>query len=306
MPEMPDFSASRHALDWSGLQAFLAVCDHGSLLAAAKALGLNHATVLRRIAALERAAGALLFERGPAGYRLTVPGQDLRDALAGVGERIGSASQRSRGHDDRIRGLIRLTTTDTLVRGILLPHLQAFCARHPAVQLQIVVNNQFFSLTRREADVAIRGSNRPPQNLVGRRVGDIQTAPYAARTLLGPQGRVPALDELDWIAPDESLSHLEQAAWLRRHVAPDRIALSIDSLLGMADAAALGLGAAMLLCPLGDARPELTRLAAPDPQLDTQIWILTHPDLRQVARIRAFSQFMFDALGADPRLSHER
>jgi DNA-binding transcriptional LysR family regulator len=81
--------------------------------------------------------------------------------------------------------------------------------------------------------------------------------------------------------------------------------MTCDSLVGMVQAVEHGIGAAMLLCPLADAKADLVRLAEPETALDTQVWILTHPDLRQVARIRAFSQFMFDALTADPRLVHE-
>jgi DNA-binding transcriptional LysR family regulator len=277
----------------------------GSMSAAASELGINHATVVRRVASLQQSTSSTLLERHPTGYSPTLAGQELLANLAGIEARIDASSGRTRGIDDDVRGLIRLTTTDTLVRGLLSPYLQRFCAQHPAVRLQVVVNNNFLSLTRREADVAIRGSNRPPENLVGRRVGDIQTAPYAAQTYLDSvPGRHKSITELDWVAPDDSLSHLAQAAWLRRNVDPDRISISVDSLVGMADAAVNGLGAAMLLCPLGDARPELVRLGDPDPQLNTQIWILTHPDLRQVARVRAFSQFMFEALSSDARLVH--
>jgi DNA-binding transcriptional LysR family regulator len=286
------------------VQAFLCVCETGSITAAAAVLAINHSTVVRRIAALEQTTRSELFERRPTGYALTPSGREMLANLAGVGERIDASSRRTRGIDDDVRGLVRLTTTDTLVRGLLTPHLQRFCEQHPSVHLQVVVNNHFLSLTRREADVAIRGSNRPPENLVGRRVGDIQTAPYASLAYLEAMPASPPLAELDWIAPDDSLSHLAQAAWLRRNVDPARIAFSVDSLVGMADAVARGLGAAMLLCPLGDARLDLRRLAEPDPLLNTQIWILTHPDLRQVARVRAFSQFMFDALSSDPGLVH--
>jgi DNA-binding transcriptional LysR family regulator len=182
--------------------------------------------------------------------------------------------------------------------------LARFHAAHPGVQVQVAVNNSFSSLTQREADVALRGSNRPPPNLVGRRVGDIQTAPYASRGYLKSLGRQADFASYRWVGTDESLAHLEQAKWLRKHVAEARVAMRVDSLVGMVDAVAHGLGAGLLLCPLADVRSELVRLAPPDPTLDTQVWILTHPDLRQVARVRAFTQFVFDALSVDVRLAH--
>jgi DNA-binding transcriptional LysR family regulator len=96
--------------------------------------------------------------------------------------------------------------------------------------------------------------------------------------------------------PDDSLAHLRQARWMREHVPADRYAASVDSLLGMVAAVEAGLGAGMLLCLLADARPGLVRLAAPDPALDTDVWLLTHPDLRRVQRIRVFTAFVHDAL----------
>jgi DNA-binding transcriptional LysR family regulator len=291
-------------LDWSDLQFFVAVCEAGAVSRAAARLAVNHSTVLRRIAALEATLGTRLFDRGNGSYVLTDAGKELLSGLVGVADRIAAAPQHVEGRDEAVEGEVRLTSTDTLVHGMLMPLIENFCARHPAVRLRIVVNNHFLSLTRREADVAIRGSNRPPENLVGRRVGNIQTAPYASKAYLRAVGRRKPLTELDWIAPDASLAHLEQAKWLDRNIAAARVAMTCDSLVGMVHAVEHGIGAAMLLCPLADARADLVRLAEPEAALDTQLWILTHPDLRQVARIRAFSQYMFDALTADPRLVH--
>jgi len=291
-------------LSWDDLQVFLAVVQHGSIPAAARALGVNHSTVLRRIGSLEDALSTRLFDRLPSGYALTSSGNEIAERLAGISEQIDGAQRQLMGVDVEIKGVIRLTSTDTLVHGMLMPLIVGFQERHPGVQVQIVVNNSFLSLTKREADVAIRGSNRPPENLVGRRVGDIQVAPYASRAYLQAAGRKTKLQDHAWVAPDESLSHLEQAKWLARTVPVERIALRVDSLVGMVDAVEHGAGVGLLLCPLAQARPALVQLEPPDARLDTQIWILTHPDLKQVARIRAFTQFMFDALVAHPGLSH--
>lgn len=291
-------------LAWSDLEVFLAIAHAGSVSRGAAQLGINHATALRRVAALERTLEQPLFDRGGSRYALSAAGADLLSDLDGMAERIAASPSHVGESDDEIRGRIRLTTTDTLLHGLLMPLIRAFCESHPGVRMQIAVNNSFLSLTRREADVAIRGSNRPPENLVGRRVGDIQTAPYASRAYLKAVGRRRALEQLEWIGPDESLAHLEQSKWLSRTVPATQVVMRVDSLVGMVHAVEHGVGAAMLLCPLADARPELVRIAEPQAALDTQLWILTHPGLRQVARIRAFSQYMFDALSADTRLVH--
>lgn len=290
------------AIDWGDLQAFAAICEAGSVSRASSRLGVNHATVIRRVRALEAALGPRLFDRGSS-YVLTQAGRDLWSGLAGVAGRIDGSRAQVQGRDNEVRGEVRLTTTDTLAHGMLMPLLREFCEQHPEVSLRIAVNNHFLSLTRREADVAIRGSNRPPENLVGRHVGNIRTAAYASRAYLRTVGRRRKLPELDWIAPDAALAHLEQAKWLAAHVPAERVVMSVDSLVGMLLAVRHGIGAAMLLCPLADVHDELVPLDAPPPALDTQLWILTHPDLRQVARIRVFSQFMFERLSNDPRLA---
>lgn len=290
-------------LPWDELQTFVAVCVSGSIAGAAAALGVNHSTVLRRIAALERNVGAPLFDRIQGRYRLSATGVGLHGRLGPMAERIGAAQRDLRGAENEMAGVIRLTTTDTLAHGLLMPPIEAFCRSHPAVQVQVIVNNQFLSLARREADLAIRGSNRPPDQLIGRHVGDIRTAPYASRSYLRSLGRQRRLEAMDWIAPDETLAHLAQARWLARTIPPERVAMTVDSLVGMVQAVEHGLGAAMLLCPLADARAGLVRLAEPEAALDTQVWILSHPDMRQVARVRAFSQFLFDTLSRDPRLA---
>jgi len=288
--------AKMHDPDWDDLRYFLAVERAGSLSGAARLLKVNHSTVLRRLAHLERKLGARLYERLPTGYAVTRAGEELRARLTGVAEQIEAAQRRLSGLDLRLAGTIRLTSTDTLVRGLLMPHLAAFRRRHPGIGLQIVVNNTFLSLTKREADVAVRPSNRPPENLVGRLVGRIQTAVYASRAYVAENGRHKRWEVHEWVAPDEQLAHLTQAKWVRQHVPEERIVARVDSLAGMVDAVRQGLGVGMLLCLLGDQERELVRLASPDEALDTQVWVLTHPDLKSVARIKALTDYLYERL----------
>jgi len=293
------------AQHWDDLQYFLAVAQKGTISAAAGWLGVNHSTVLRRIASLEQALDLRLFDRLPSGYVLTAQGHELSAGLAGVAEQIDATQRRLTGGDLAIQGVIRLTSTDTLIHSFLMPYLAQFHARHPLVQIQLVVNNSFLNLTRREADVAVRGSNKPPENLIGRRVGQVQTALYASRDYLKSLGRKPREDDYRWLALDESLSHLESAKWMRQHVPAERIVMRFDNLVCMVDAVAAGLGVGMLLCPLADTRPELVRLQEPLRQMDTQVWVLTHPDLKHVARIHALTDFLYESLKVDSRLRHD-
>lgn len=293
------------SLEWSDLQFFVAVCERGSIGAAAQALGVNHSTVLRRIANLEATLDVRLFDRLPRGYALTTHGQELAASVTGVQEQLDAAQRRVTGADLALSGVIRLTAPDTLVQGLLLPMLAEFQAMHPALQLEIVGNNQFLNLTQREADVAVRGSNSPPENLVGRRVGNIRTALYASRGYLASLGAGQGEDDWRWVGHDASLAHLQSAKWMQMNVAPARVALRVTSLVAMTEAVIAGFGVGWLLCPLGDPVPELVRLREPPPDLDTQIWVLTHPDLKRVARVRALTDFLYERLSTDPRLAHQ-
>ncbi|MGH8078519.1 MAG: LysR family transcriptional regulator, partial [Lysobacter sp.] len=292
---------ARH-LEWSDLQYFIAVCERGSIGAAAQSLGVNHSTVLRRIANLEATLDVRLFDRLPRGYVLTEHGHELAASVAGVPEQLDSAQQRVTGADLDVSGTIRLTAPDALIQALLLPMLADVQIRYPQVQIELVAGSQFLNLTQREADVAVRGSNHPAENLVGRRAGVIQTALYASRACLDRLG--PGQGEADyvWVGHDAALAHLQSAKWMRKHVAPERIVVRVDSLVTMADAVAAGFGVGWLLCPLANARPGLVQLQPPEDDLDTQIWVLTHPALRRVARIRALTDFLHDRLSSDPRL----
>src|SRR5688572_19469703 len=289
-----------HDLNWDDLHYFLAVARAGSLTGAAKALGVNHSTVLRRLATLEHRLDARLFDRFQTGYVITEAGEALQKRLGGVAEQIESAQRQLSGLNEALRGSIRVTSTDTLVQGLLTPCLADFCRRHPGIQMQVVINNSFLSLTRREADVAVRPTARPTENLIGRPAGAIQTAVYATKTYLreaASRGIKPTdWAAHDWVAPDEVLSHLAQARWVAGHVPTERVVLRADSLVAMFEAVRNGMGMAMLLCLLADRDKTLVRVAKPDPALDTPVWVLTHPDLRRVQRIRAFTDHLHDAL----------
>jgi len=288
--------------DWDDFRVFLAVGQAGSLSGAARQLGVNHSTVLRRLGALEARMAVRLFDRLPAGYAMTLAGEALRERLQGVGEQIDAAQRHLMGLDLRLTGVIRITSTDTFMAGLLGPILADFRALHPGIELQVVMNNLFLSLTKREADVAIRPTNAPPDHLVGRRAGRLQTAVYASKAYLAKHPAKTPLAAYDWVAPDEGLSHLMQAKWLREHVPPARIAARVDSLVGMTQLVKRGMGLGMLLCMLADAEDELVQVEPPREALDTQVWVLTHPDLKEVARIKAFTDFAYTRLVADAKV----
>ncbi|MBT8099131.1 MAG: LysR family transcriptional regulator [Gammaproteobacteria bacterium] len=293
--------------NWDDLRFFRAVAHHGSLAGAARELKVNHSTVFRRLNALESAAGVRLFERLPSGYALTEAGEDMRDSAARIGDLVDDLDRRLVGRDFRLSGTIRLTTTDTLAESLLHPHLRRFQALHPEVVLEVLTDNLFFDLSRRDADVALRPADNPPEHLLGRNLASVAWAVYGASDYLGERTaprRMQDLAKHAIISGDDSLAGVPAMQWLRGQVPDAAIAYRASS-FGMQFAAArAGCGLAVLPCVLADSAPALQRVLGPIKQLASGLWLLTHTDLRKTARIRAFMTFMTDAIrGETARLA---
>jgi DNA-binding transcriptional LysR family regulator len=282
-------------MDWDDLRYVLAVGDAGSLAGAARRLGVNHTTVLRRIGALEQRLGLRLFERLPSGYALTAGGEELITAARDIDATVTVLERKLAGQDLRLAGTVRVTTTDTVMGSILPDIIAEFRRSHPGIRLEIAVSNLMVNLTRREADVAIRPAANPPETLVGRRVGAIAFAIYASPDYLAGRDPSASLADHRWVAPDDSLADTVVARWMRAQLPQAEITFAADSFMTLRLAAQAGLGLAALPCYLGDSSPDLLCVHPPIPQLQSALWILTHSDLRQTARIRAFTEFAGDA-----------
>jgi len=286
-----EFASVQENLDWNGLRLVLAIARQGSLNGAACALGVNHSTMFRRLNALEAALGVRLFERSPSGYAPTAAGEAMLACARRVEEEVLGIERRLLGGDVRLSGTLRVTTTDTLAQGLLMPQLCAFRAAYPEIALELITSNVFFSLSKREADVALRPGRQPEEAMVGRKLADLAVAVYGAHDYLARHGR-PA-DPADLaghalISGESSLAHLGAVRWLARH-APDRaIVMRCNSWMSQLAAVRSGAGLGALPCFLADPLPELARVLPPQPAMTSELWLLTHPDLRRTARVRAF------------------
>ncbi len=279
-------------VDWDDLRVFLAVAREGSLSGAARALAVNHSTVFRRLNGLEDRLGVRLFERQPRGYVPTPAGDALTETADRVEAEILAAERVLRGRDLQLRGELRVTLPETVSR-LLLPVLIApFERRYPEIALELVISDTFLNLSTRDADIALRPTNSPPETLVGRRLCGIATAIYRSANLAEPDGD---LSDCRWVAPDDSLAHLASARWLRALAPP--VTIRANTMSAMQDAARAGMGLAALPCFMGDGDPALRRVGDPMPELETGLWALTHRDLRQTARIRAFLDAVGEAMG---------
>ncbi|MDW5377689.1 LysR family transcriptional regulator [Halomonas sp. HP20-15] len=278
---------------WDDLRIVLAIAESGSLAGAARRLGVNHATVFRRLGELERQLGVRLFERSRGGYTPTPAGEELAASASRVARDIADAERRVLGQDLALSGTLRITTTDTLLMGLLTPHFARFRAKHPRIVLEVVVSNRTLNLSRRDADIAIRPTSAPPETLVGRRVGRIAQAVYARAD------RHDDITRQAWVGPDPHLGYPALEAWMVRQGVDAHAGYRVDSMLAMQAAIRSGLGRGVLPCYLADDQPDLRRLGEPIAELATDLWLLTHPDLRRTARVRAFFDSLATALDAD-------
>lgn len=282
------------------LRLIRAIGAAGTLTGAARLLAVDHSTAFRRLGAIELRLGARLFERARDGYTPTSAGEMVLVAGARILAELDDLERGLAGEDSRPSGIVRLTTTDTLV-DVVTPALTALRAGHSGIAVEMVVTNTFFTLTRREADIALRPAVAAPERLVGRRLATVATAPYASAAYLERNGKKTVRDH-DWLGFDESLGHLRSARWVSANVPAERIVFRADSLLALRSAAVAGLGVAALPCYLADAVAALRRVTVPLPDMEAALWLLTHPDLRRVARIRTVLDFLADALSRQRRL----
>jgi len=273
------------------LRTLLAIAREGSLAGAARRLRVNHSTVFRRLNTIEARLGTRLFERQGGSYATTAAGEDLLRTAERVEAEVEALERRLSGQDLRLTGSLRLTAPDDIAELLVMPLLVAFHARYPEITVELVVDNRMLNLTRREADVALRPTRQPPETLAGRRIAGLASAVY------GPAGADGGnTSDRRWVAWEEGGGPPLVARWLAEHVDRHAIAYRSNSMLNQASAARAGLGLAVLPCFLADGDPQLQRVAEPQSELETELWLLTHPDLQRTARIRALLDLLYEAL----------
>ncbi|HEY8382932.1 MAG TPA: LysR family transcriptional regulator [Microvirga sp.] len=285
--------ATLQHLAWDDFKLVKTIAEAHGLAGAAERLGVNHSTVFRRLGQLEDGLGVKLFERHRTGYALTPAGEEMAVLAERMEEDVATFARKLAGQVVSPAGELRLTTNDTLLVHLLTPIFARFTKACPDVRLDVVLTNQALNLSKRDADVAIRATDNPPETLVGRRVASIGWAIYGRAADFPEPGDVDlvSLYQRPWVALGDNLAGLKAARFVRERVPPDQIVYKVNTVLGLAEAVESGIGIGPLPCFIADARPALTRLTPPNPDFSAGLWLLTHPDLRQSARVRAFMDF---------------
>ena len=278
-------------MQWDDLRLLLAIDRSGTLSAAGRELGVNHSTVSRRLAALEEELGCRLFDRQDRVYVATVAGEDMLSVANRIEDELQALDRRVLGRDDRLSGTLRVTTLDFLAMRFV-EAFRDFSVRYPNVDLELSADNQPRSLSKREADVALRFTvGSPPEHLVGRRLCRVEFALYGARSLVG-DGTDVDLEALPWMGWDDRAGARLTERWMKTHVPRARVAARVDSTLLFMESIRVGMGIAFLPCFEGERMREVVRLRPLEPDFGMDFWALTHPDLRSSARVRAFMDHM--------------
>jgi DNA-binding transcriptional LysR family regulator len=286
--------------DWDDLKYLLAVAEHGSTIAAARALAVNQSTVQRRLAALERRIGRRIVQREQSGYRLTEFGQTLLPAARRVGDAVAAFEQHV---DDALRdaaGIVRVACPEPLMYRITRSALlQRLAERHPKLKVEFVMSDRYVDLTKGEADVALRSGDTDDGELVGRKIGDSLWGVYGSKAYVAQHGRPAGVQDLSQhalVGLDDTMQNHRAAVWLRDVAPLAKLVARNNSVLGLVYAAKSGLGLAPLPIAVGDAEPELERVLGPIPELTRSWRILTLPELRRAPRVAAFFDFIVDEI----------
>ena len=278
------------------LETVLALVRAGTLATAGERLGVDGSTVFRNLQRIERGLGQALFERTRSGY---LPGE-LARALAGHAERQESEIEAARSllqiRPDQVSGEVRITTTDTILHGLVAPTLRSIREQHPLLTFELDASNEPVNLGRRDADIAVRATREPPGHLVGRNLGPIRVALFASH-----KSSVCSLDDalapgVAWIAPDDVLPDHPSVLWRRQHFPKIAPTFRVSSILSAVECVARDLGVAILPLFIAASRTDLRQISAEIEECTTQLWLLTHPEVRHLRRVSTVLQHLMQEI----------
>lgn len=298
-------------LHWDDLRFALAIGSCGSLAAAARALAVNHTTVLRRLDALEARLGTRLFDRQRSGYQPTEAGLLMLEQARHMDIRADEIERGVLGRDRELTGLLRVATAFVVMDHLLPQPLADFSRAYPGIEVEVTENAVLVDLSsrntepiqggaRREADVAFRLSTNVAEHLIGRSLGMAECRVYALRDAPGLPQTVTPIDLLTrdapWVAFERDASIRIYDHWLKIHLVRANVRVRVDTFNAKVSMLRTGIGIGILPTFMEEKHPELVAVSEPIVELAQPVWMLTHPDLRHTARVRAFMQVVGDGL----------
>lgn len=278
------------------LEVTLALARGGTLATAGERLGVDASTVFRALQRIERGLGRRLFERTRSGYLATELATQLVEHAEQMEVALEAARSTVEAAPAQVSGTVRITTTDTVLHGLVAPALRDLQKVHPMLSYELHTGNELASLTRRDADIAVRATKHPPQHLVGKRIGPIRVALYAAKRGGARKFANVEAGTVDWIAPDEALPEHPSVVWRKRHFPKANPRYRVNSILSVLELVALGLGVGVLPLFLADGRSDVVQLTGAIDECETDLWLLTHPESRHLRRVAAVYSHLAQAM----------
>ena len=278
--------------DWEDLRHFLAVGRVGTLSGAARELKVDHATISRRLASLERDLQVRLVERLPRACRLTDVGSHVFTLAQALQDDAFAIERAVRASQSPLAGKVSLSVPPVLVASFLAEHLTEFRQRFAAIQLSVAGQAQQVSLSRREADIAVRLVRPTEAGSVVRKLGTMAFALYASRSYEA----LPHPERWEFVAYDARFEAMPQQKWLRSLAGKRAIACELSDIHSHHAAVRAGAGVGGLPCFLGDADETLLRVADEEPSFARDIWLVVHRDLKSTGPVRAAMDFLVEVM----------
>lgn len=288
-------ASMQYAISPADLSTVLALARARTLAQAGLQQGLNASTVFRTIQRIEKGLGQRLFERSRSGYRPTELGERLCRHAETIEDELLAARGASSAATDQISGTVRIGAVDAVLHSFVVPVLKPLLAAHPQLRLELQASNELTSLTHRDVDIALRSTERPPEHLVGKRLGTMQFAVYGARSLSKTLRQADALSlqrlaGLPWIGVDESMPDHPGVVWRKQSMPKVQPILQVNNMLTAVQAIEAGLGIGVVALFHARRHKALVPLTAPLKHCTIDLWLLTHPESRHLRRIAAVAR----------------
>jgi DNA-binding transcriptional LysR family regulator len=287
-------------MDWDNIRVFLSVARAGQFLAAARQLRVDHGTVSRRIGALETSLGVRLFDRQTTGCVLTAAGERLLESAEEVEAQLLRAQGDLSQSDVELSGTVRIAAPDGFTTLFLCSRLGKLKAKYPSLTIQLVPMSRTFSLSKREADLAITIERPEEGRLAVRKLVDYSLHFYAAKAYLAANGTPQSAADLtrhNLVTYVQDLVFADQLNFMPELYGPAYSRLECASAVGQLEAVRNGVGVGILhdYAASHDAR---LQMVMPDIVFERSYWIITHVDLRRLSRVRAISDFIIEEVNA--------
>jgi DNA-binding transcriptional LysR family regulator len=291
--------------DWNDLKYFLELTRQGKLVRAAGRLQVDHTTVSRRIAALEKQLDVRLFDKSPNGYQLTDAGLRLLPLAEQIETRSNRLYQEIAGKDARLSGTVRVATPEALGSQVIARHVGEFAMQHPDIEIELVAETRRMSLSKREADIAISFSRPDSGRLIAWKLCDYRLRLYGSSDYLAGKPPITSVDDLaqhDFVSYIEDLIEMPELRFFDNTVKNAHVVFRSTNVSAQFNAIVQGIGLGLVHCFMAQREPRLQVVLTQQISVERTYWLLVHEDLRHVARVDAVCQFLTRILGQDRAL----